>query len=131
MKTAQNKPLSKQEEFEKAAKPLMEFLHDTPHMSVMVTSTYAELMEGQMICRNTQIKPSFEKAFQQLGESPYVEGSGLPFSESGLFRIFFQNKGYDKWCYIDCATSDLQETVSGLRENNAVHNIRVSSEPVL
>lgn len=47
---AQKKPLTKEQEFEKAAMPLMEYLalNHHPHMSVIVTSTNAELLEGQM-----------------------------------------------------------------------------------
>lgn len=42
--------LSESERFEKAVKPLMEFLLENhhPHVSVIVTSTTAELVEGLM-----------------------------------------------------------------------------------
>lgn len=76
METAQNKPLSKREEFEASAKPLMELLKGyQPHTTVVVTSNNAELMEGKM-CVNENvveniIAPSFKKAFEQLGEDPY------------------------------------------------------------
>jgi len=43
--------LSGQERFEKAVKPLMDFLMEDyhPHVTVIVTSTTAELMEGLII----------------------------------------------------------------------------------
>lgn len=50
METNQNKPLTRGEEFENAVKPLMDWLNDEnhPHMSVIITSQNAELVEGQM-----------------------------------------------------------------------------------
>jgi len=41
-------------EFEKAAKPLMLYLANNhhPHMTVIVTATSAELVEGQMMAKN-------------------------------------------------------------------------------
>lgn len=50
MEQSQSKSLSEQERFEKAAKPLMEFLKENyhPHVTVVVTSVTAELMEGRM-----------------------------------------------------------------------------------
>lgn len=43
--------ISEVERFEKAAKPLMEFLAENfhPHVTVIVTSNSAELVEGLMI----------------------------------------------------------------------------------
>lgn len=47
----QNTPLTDAEEFEKAAKPLIEYLKHNhhPHNCVIVTATHAELLEGQMV----------------------------------------------------------------------------------
>lgn len=52
--TKQNKPLTETEEFEKAATPLMLYLANNhhPHMTVIVTATTAELVEGQMMAKN-------------------------------------------------------------------------------
>lgn len=59
METNQNKPLTRGEEFENAVKPLMEYLNDKhhPHMSVIVTSQNAELVEGQMTYNYSPPKP--------------------------------------------------------------------------
>ena len=41
------------EEFEKAAKPLVEFLQNNchPHVKVIVDCAGAELLEGEMVCK--------------------------------------------------------------------------------
>ena len=41
------------DEFEKAAKPLVEFLHYNyhPHVKVIVDCMGAELLEGEMVCK--------------------------------------------------------------------------------
>lgn len=49
----QKTPMTKEQEFTFAATPLIEYLKNNchPHMSVIVTSDHAELLEGQMIGR--------------------------------------------------------------------------------
>lgn len=44
------------ESFEAAAKPLIKWLCDNtnPHATVIVTPTYAELLNGEMACRTTE-----------------------------------------------------------------------------
>ncbi len=46
----------KQRSFEDAAKPLIKWLAENvhPHHSVIVTSTHAELLEGQMVCKTDE-----------------------------------------------------------------------------
>lgn len=53
MYSTQKKPLTEQEEFERAAAPLIQYLNTkcSPHMSVIITSNNAELLQGIMIAQ--------------------------------------------------------------------------------